>query len=154
MKASAKPLRKRGRPGRPSLNETLQEAEDDFVTIGVRLPLMPAVASCDGTGSSLSSSLEDSDSSKLFAASTPLSASASATNKPKVFFGSQEPRGEIDHIDHVLDCAEFVAGTDIPYADWRAWTPAKRGDALKTRIEEEKVATAKMTQLFGMRFDC
>ncbi|MGZ3842284.1 MAG: hypothetical protein ACXVCA_09370, partial [Bdellovibrio sp.] len=58
--------------------------------------------------------------------------------KSKNFYGSQDPRGDTDHIDQVIDHAVFVAGTDILYEDWKTHTPEKRGELLNLVIEEEK----------------
>lgn len=57
---------------------------------------------------------------------------------PKVFYGSREPRGEVDHVDKVLDHSLFVAGTDILFEDWKSLTPEKRKERLEIEIEKEK----------------
>jgi hypothetical protein len=59
-------------------------------------------------------------------------------SKTKIFYGSQDQRGDLDHVDQVLDHAKFVAGTDILFEDWKTYTPEKRKELLDVLIEEEK----------------
>jgi hypothetical protein len=121
VKANTKPVRKRGRPGRPSLQEIKEETEDEFVTVN---PTQPGYYTLG-----LENELDD-----------------GKPSKSKIFYGSQDQRGDIDHVDQVLDHAKFVAGTDILYEDWKSYTPEKRKELLDVLIEDEKQAQIRVNQ--------
>lgn len=66
-----------------------------------------------------------------------LSNSNGIYEKKRIFFSSQDPRGEVDHVDIVLDHALFVSGTDIKFEDWKLSTPEMRKERLDSLIENE-----------------